>query len=234
MFTVVLDETRTECVSTRTFRLRFSAKDRFDFKPGQFVTLHFPDNLRSGRAYSIASSPLERGFIEITLNRVGRFTERLFDLKEGAPLIVKGPFGAWFYEDHVSHAVLISGGTGAAPFRSIARYVAQKGLPNRLTILCSFRSPEEILYQEEWETLIERPNFKVVHSVTRPDLARDRPWRGPVGEVDIRMVAQEAPDLRGAHYYLCGANRRIDSLRAALAERGIPKKCIHTEKWGNY
>lgn len=232
---VLVEDVRSETPSVKTFRLRFPSGTGFDFLPGQFVMLYFPDNPKRGRAYSIASSPLEQGVVEISLNRVGAFTARLFDLKANERLLLKGPYGKWVYTDDVPHAVLISGGTGVTPFRCIARYVVQKKLPNRLTILSSSRTPSDILYRAEFDGYARFPNIRVVHTITRPRLmGPDERWDGLTGRINLDKIVAVVPDFEQAHYYMCGPNQLIDSLSAALAAKGIPRERIRYEKWGEF
>src|SRR5690606_905854 len=110
------------------------------------------------RSYSIASAPHEvgQGFIETTIRRVdgGKFTPVLFDeAKVGGIAHIRGPFGHWVYDDAIEHAVLISGGTGIAPFRGFARHVIGRELPGKLTVMYSSRTPSDIIYRREWEDL---------------------------------------------------------------------------------
>ncbi|HLD41671.1 MAG TPA: FAD-binding oxidoreductase, partial [archaeon] len=76
-----------ETPDTKT--LRIGLKQPMDFIPGQFVMAGLnvgdPKNLLVKRAFSIASSPLEKQFIELTFNVVpeGKFSPHLYALKEG-------------------------------------------------------------------------------------------------------------------------------------------------------
>lgn len=227
----VIDETPT----VKTFRLRFPPAGGFDFMPGQFVMAHIPDHPQPGRAYSIASSPFDRGAIELTLNKVGDFTGRLFTLKAGDPLFIEGPYGKWHYRDEARHAVLISGGTAISPFRSIFRYVRDKGLENHLTILYSARRPAEIVYHEELREVARRPRTKVFVTMTRPEsFAAGETWRGPVGRLDVGVIRREAAGFDAADFWLCGSNAMVSDLKSQLLEAGVPRGRIFSEKWGEF
>lgn len=227
----IVDETP----DIRTFRLTLPPDADFDFLPGQFVMLSFPDEPKHARAYSLASSPLERGAFEITLNRVAKFTSRMFELRGGETLVARGPYGKWVYADDIAHAVLISGGTGVTPFRSMARYVLQKGLPNRLTLIGSSRTPSDWIYRRELEDLARRPRFKVVHTVTRPGLMRPgEDWDGPTGRITLELIRASVPDFSEAVYFLCGPNHLVEDLSRDLAAGGVAPGHIRREKWGDY
>jgi len=69
----------------KSFRAELPKKSCTNFYPGQFFMVSFVDDaeIKTSRAYSIASSPLNNGYLEITLNKVGPFTARLFSMKKG-------------------------------------------------------------------------------------------------------------------------------------------------------
>lgn len=234
-YSLIVDKIVDESPGIRTFRLRFPAPGDFSFLPGQFVMLSFPDAPRYSRAYSIGSSPLEKGFIDVTLNKVAKFTARMFELQGGETLVARGPYGKWVYTDDIPHAVLISGGTGVTPFRCISRYVIHKGLPNRITILYSTRTPTDIIYRQEFQDLARRPNFKVVFTVTRPQLMPEgQSWEGAKGRFGVGMIEEAVPDFYEATYFLCGPNQLVRDLSAALAAKGVPAQHIRREKWGEF
>lgn len=216
-----------ECAGVRT--LAVSVPSDFSFLPGMWVMLHFPDAPKPARAYSISSSPYEKGRIELTMNRVGPLTERLFTLKGGESLELKGPYGKWVYRDEDRRAVFISGGTGLTPFRSMCRYVLEKRLPNKLTILYSAKTPDAVLYRRDLARF-GAAGIKVYVTITRPEA--DEP--GPTGRLDIRTLRREVEGFSDSAYYLCGPISLVEGLTAALAQAGIPRERIHYEKWGDY
>jgi len=113
--------------------LRVSRPAGWDFLCGQFFMVSLADDphTRVARAYSAASSPLEEEYIEIGFDKVGVLTTRLFGLKAGDALRFKGPYGKFFFDDPSEEdIVLIGAGTGITPLMSIARYCAEKPLPN--------------------------------------------------------------------------------------------------------
>lgn len=205
----------TECEGVKTFRL--SVPDAFTFLPGMFVLLHFEDAPKVSRAYSISSSPHEKGYVEVTLNKVGDFTQRLFALKRGDRIGLRGPYGKWLYTDDLARAALISGGTGITPFRSMARYALSKGLPNELSIFHCADAVSERLFQGELAEFSRR-GIKV-HS--RADITVD-------------LLRGKLRDFAATHFFLCGPDSLVEGLSRDLAAAGIPPGQVHREKWGDY
>ena len=218
---------RDESRGVRTFRL--AVPEDFSFIPGMWVMLHFEDDPKLWRAYSISTSPSEKGFIEISLNNVGPFTQRMFALKGGEILMLKGPHGRWHWREDQRRAVLISGGTGLTPFRSMGRYAVERGFASRLTILHSARTPDDRLYLDDLERF-SRAGMKVYETIT----GQAAGWSGPRGRIDLAVIEREVPDLREAVYYMCGPKALIADLTSALVKRGVPQERIHHERWGDY
>ncbi len=216
----------------RTFRLTVAAD--FEFRPGMWVMLQFPDRAEKASAYSISSSPFERGYIEISLCKVGPLSERLFALSGGETLLLRGPFGKWVYDDEARNAALITDGTGLAPYRSMARYVLDKKLQNSLTIFHSARTPDLFFYEKDL-TRFEESGIKVYRTITHPELMTpQQSWSGPRGVIDIGVLRREVADFPSSHFYLCGPKTLVESLDRDLLAAGIPQERIRYEKWGDY
>lgn len=220
-------EVRDECRGVKTFRL--GVPNDYAFAPGMWVMVSFPDDPKTWRAYSISTSPLDKGHIELTLARVGDFTKRLFSLQGGETLKVKGPYGKWLYREDPL-AVLVAGGTGITPARSFARYALAKGLEKRLVVFYSCRTLADMLYRGELETFAAR-GLKVYASVTRPDGA---PWNGPTGHIDLATVRAQVPGWETAAFYLCGPASLVASMKKQLLGAGVPSERVRHEIWGDY
>ncbi len=222
-------EVRDECAGVKTFR--FEVPGDFTFVPGMWLMLNFPDDPKTSRAFSLSSSPFEKGAVELSAMKVAGFSTRLFGLRPGDALTLRGPYGKWLYVDDTPHAVLISGGTGITPFRAICRYVLEKKLPNRLTLLYSAKTPADIVYRDElarWQAA----GIKTYVTVTRPEEAPV--WKGPTGRITMDVVRREVPDLDQAVFFLCGPNKLVEELSAGLRAAGVDATRIRREKWGDY
>src|SRR3954466_3533783 len=90
-----------ETSSTRRFWIQIPELEKFDFIPGQFVTLDLPIHEKKNkrwRSYSIASSPDGTNVIElvIVLLEGGAGTTYLFNqVKEGSEVLLRGPQGVF-------------------------------------------------------------------------------------------------------------------------------------------
>ena len=144
-----------ETPDTRTFRLEPPPSFDPDWKPGQFITVNLPEDPKTRRAYSLSSSPLDGPFLEITIKHMGGFGAHVYEVaKEGTVLQVIAPRGKFMLPANPEIPVmLISGGSGVTPYRSMMRYLIQRKLPTRVMNLYSVRIPADIIFRDEFEAL---------------------------------------------------------------------------------
>lgn len=228
--TKVVQETH----DTRTFRLRPPGSLDANWKPGQFITVSVPEDPKTRRAYSLSSSPLDGDYLEITIKRMGNFGTRVYDtVKEGHVLNVIPPRGKFVLPDNPElPLMLISGGSGVTPYRSMMRYILQKQLPTRVVNLYSVRVPEEIIFKDEFEQLCrQNPNFKFLVTCTRVP-PEDNSWTGLRGRVNPDMVRQFTEDAARTVYYVCGSHDFVVGMAKMLHDMGLPKERVIYEDWG--
>ncbi len=128
-----------------TFRLAYEG----DVKPGQFFEVSIP---KFGEA-PISVSGIGEGYVELTIRRVGRVTEEVFEHYVGDSLFLRGPYGNGFDVDNYKgkEIVIIAGGTGVSPVRGVIDYFA-KHPENRVseTVITGFKSVNDILFKEDF------------------------------------------------------------------------------------
>ena len=228
----VIEETPT----TRTLVFDISSYD-FDFYPGQYVMLKVPypptgEELK--RAYSIASSPLTKNKLELTVKRMegGKASVILTtQTKVGDCFFIKGPYGRFFWtEDMSDKVVLLGAGSGVVPLMSILRYIRDKSLRDvKATLLVSYTSYEEIIYRDELATLSEFPNINVEITLTR---SAPQNWKGLRGRINRDMLLSQVRELEGSLFYLCGPPKFVEDMKDMLIELGVSGEQIKTEKYG--
>ncbi len=234
-FVAPVVEVREETPSTRTLVFDISGQD-FEFYPGQYVMLKIPypptgEELK--RAYSIASSPLQKDRLELTVKRKegGKASVILTtEVKEGDKFYIKGPYGKFYWTEEIStRIVLLGAGSGIVPLMCILRYIRDKGLHNvKATLLVSYTSYEEIIYRRELEELERHSNIKVRITLTR---SAPENWKGYRGRINADMVLKEVEDIPANLYYLCGPPVFVEDMKALLRELGVDRKQIKTEKY---
>ena len=114
----------------------------FDLQPGQFVMLWLPGVDEK----PFSASDVGKDEIEITICAKGPATQALLEVKEGALLGLRGPFGTGFRLQERS--LLVGGGIGAAPIRYLARELARRGLDP--TVLVGARTERELIFTQDF------------------------------------------------------------------------------------
>ena len=140
----------------KLFRLQLLDGQELGHQPGQFVQVSLPGLTEA--PISVASSPDRAGFFELGIRRVGRLTTALHNLRPGAQLGVRGPFGRPFPLQAMDgkDLLLIAGGCGLAPLRSLVQYCEDhRERFGALHLLYGAKSPADLMFKEDlhhWQT----------------------------------------------------------------------------------
>ncbi len=180
-----------------------------EYKAGQFITLGLANPADNGkivrRAYSIASHPENRDYIELVIRWVrkplpGRLTTQIFNTKEGDEILWLKPTGrALLINEELSNGekdnrriICIGGGTGLAPFVSFAQHLHDTNDKREIIVLHGASYVDELSYKDLLTELendsIARGkdewNFKYRAAISRPQEWFNRSWAGQVGRVE--------------------------------------------------
>ncbi|MEW6063068.1 MAG: FAD-dependent oxidoreductase [Nanoarchaeota archaeon] len=216
----------TKKLSSGVATIRFKPNKMMEFKPGQFINIYLEGTKKPAAAYSIASPP-DKDYIEISVKPVGEFSNKLCNVKVNEVIKAKGPFGH-FYLDENKDAVLIAGGIGICPFKSMVDYAIKKKLKNNITLLYSCRTPNEIIYYDNLKSIREK-NIKAVFTVTRYE---GKDWRGESGRINKEMIKKYVKDLNNSVFYICGLRNMAEDIKNILKKLNVSDGNIRVEAWG--
>ena len=131
-----------------TFRMEFEG----EVKPGQFFEVSIP---KFGEA-PISVSGISPNSIDLTIRKVGRVTDEVFENYAGDTLFLRGPYGNGFdvnkYTD--SECLVVAGGTGVSPVRGVIDALSESKDAKDKHIILGFKSPSDMLFREDiarWE-----------------------------------------------------------------------------------
>ncbi len=227
-----------ETPTTRRYWIEIPEVEKFDFKPGQFVTLDLPIHEKKNkrwRSYSIASSPDQSNIIELIIVRLegGAGTAYLFDeVTEGSELLLRGPQGVFVLPNALDKDVFfICTGTGVAPFRSMLHHINRYNLPHqKIYLIFGCRYTRDCLYGQELKALeSEIENYYYMPTFSREPEENNFVRRGYVHAVYNEILSNEkAP----ADFYLCGWKEMIDEAKQRILGFGYDKKDVHLELYG--
>lgn len=221
--TKVIAETHDSC----SFELAVPSElvERFQYRPGQFLTVRIP----SGddwlpRCYSLSSSPYIRENLRVTVKRVegGRGSNWLCDqVKAGDQLQVLVPAGAFVPKRLDGDFLLLAGGSGITPVLSILRSVLTES-QGRIRLVYANRDEKSVIFQTLLLELVrEYPErLQVVH------------WLSSVqGNPDVAQLAHLAAGFEQAQAFICGPAPFMDVGAAALRRAGLANSHIHIERF---
>jgi ferredoxin-NADP reductase len=231
---MMVESVTLEVPDSKTIQLKWPEGYDPEFKTGQFVTAYWPDEPDYKRAYSLSCCALDRGSYEFTVRRSGKMGTRLVDwIKVGHRLLVLPPAGKfWPVYEPDAHLICVAGGSGVTPFRGFVREATKRGLSTRITILYSVRTPEDIIFNKEFNELSDQnPNFEFHVTCTRTEA--DDPWPGRKGRIDAGWVRAHVKNLEKTVFYACGPTELVEMVENIVVnEMAVPKVQMKTEKWG--
>lgn len=168
---------------TRYFKVRYLDETilKLDYRPGQFIMMSIAG---VGEAvFSISSPPTRTDFLEFGIRKVGSFTEALFKLKTGDIIYLRGPYGDGFDMKGLRgrDLIIVSGGLGAVPLRSVLLYVEDRREEyDQVFFLNGARSPKDMLFREDFIAMAQRGIIETHLSVDNDDTGK---WPYNIGVV---------------------------------------------------
>jgi ferredoxin-NADP reductase len=193
--------------------------------PGQHydVRLTAPDGYQAQRSYSIASSPLDKGTIELTIDRLedGEVSPYFNDVvADGDQVELRGPFTSYFVWRGQSPVLLLGGGSGVVPLMGILRH-RRRAMPEvPMRLVYSVRTAEDVIYADEL-------GDETVLTYTREPPAG---WAAHTGHIDAALVAEA--HAAGATVFICGSNGFVETASELALEAGADPSQILTERFG--
>ena len=198
------------------------------------VRLTAEDGYQAQRSYSIASAP-EDPHLVLTVERLedGEVSPYLFDeLRPGDQLELRGPIGGYFVwrTSDGGPLLLLAGGSGIVPFRSMLRHHVATGSSVPVRLLYSSRSFKDLIYRDELTRLDADPNMDVFYTLTR-EWPED--WKGHRRRIDqelLREISWATADR--PLIYVCGSTPFVERAADSLVAIGHEAERIKTERFG--
>ncbi|HPF70088.1 MAG TPA: FAD/NAD(P)-binding protein [Candidatus Krumholzibacteria bacterium] len=191
-------------------------------QPGQFVEVSI---FGVGEApFSISSSPTRPGMFELGIRRVGMLTDVLAGYTAGQRIGVRGPFGHGIDVERFRgrDVLIVAGGIGLVPMRSMIQYVIdRRDAFGRLIVCYGSRSDRELLFTDELEQWRRAPRTEVHVTVDHPGDT----WKGNVGVITTLIPGLDL-DLQNLACCVCGPPVMYRFALLALRSRGVKERDI--------
>ena len=210
----------------RILSLDIESGGPFDFTAGQYAALAF-ENLPA-RDFSMASSPGEEPLeFHIRLVADGQVTRHVLNtLRVGDPVSVSGPMGTAHYrKNHRGSILLVAGGSGLAPIKSIAGSALGGGARQDVFLYFGARAERDVYLEDRFAALAARHrNLRIVTVLSEPD----RPTGRRTGWL-ADALAEDFDDLDGFKAYLAGPPVMVESCTERLVALGLARRDCHAD-----
>ena len=210
------------------FRFAFdkeSVRESFSFGPGQFIMLSI---FGVGEApISITSGPDEKGFIELCVRKAGRVTTVLHSLEENNRVGIRGPYGNGYPTETMKggNLLIVAGGLGIAPLRSLIRYVLwRRESFGEVGIVYGARDTGSLLFSGEMQNLVIRTDINCM--LTVENVQEDKAWQGHTGWV-TDLIDKISMPLRDTSVAVCGPPVFYKYVLEKLLSLGYSKGSIY-------
>ena len=198
-----------------TFKVYFEG----DLVGGQFMEISIP---------GIGEAPISicnfgENFLEMTIRKVGTLTDKIFDLKPGDSLFMRGPYGNGFNLDlfRGKDVAFIAGGTGLAPIRKTIDYFStNKNETKNLEILVGFKTPSDQLFKSDLKRWAE--NSKVIITVDK----EDEKWKGETGLITKHIDKLNLEDVKNKVVVVVGPPIMMKFTTLELIKKGFKEENI--------
>ena len=222
----VVTDIRMDTPDVNTFRVvGLDGKKPFEHIPGQCAMLSMPG---IGEAlFSITSSPTNEDYLEFSIKKCGCVTTWLHEMEPGRQVTLRGPYGNGFPVDTElkgKDLLIIAGGIGLAPVRSVINYVrANRANYGTLNIVYGSRSKEDLVdYAEIIDEWCKEDGINVHLTIDR----EQEGWDGHVGFVP--NYVKELNFDTSKTVVMCGPPIMIKFTLAGLEELGFRRDQVYT------
>lgn len=175
------------------------------------------------RPFTLASAPTEN-IVKITMKINGNpseFKKAMLELKKGMKISMSGPVGSFYLKDDVP-TILIAGGIGITPFRSIVKQIEAGGNGIEKPIqLLYYDSDKSYIYKDELDGVARNTSINITYLNSISDLHQ---------EIDKFTTLHK----NDGNYFIAGPKSMVDSTSSYLQSNSISKRNIKKDSFFGY
>ncbi len=216
------------------YEFTFAAPRKMNFLPGQYMewTLSHPepDSRGNRRYFTLASAPSEN-LIKLGIkfaDKPSTYKSSLLAMKKGDEIIAAQLEGDFVLPANRNQkTVLIAGGVGITPFRSMLKYLLDTHQRRPITILYAAHSQDDIIYKDVLTRAEQELGIKTIYLVSN-ERDKTKPSASRARQNDL-VIQQNVPNLRFCLYYLSGSRSMVEGYKESLLRLGVPSSQIKTD-----
>lgn len=222
---VVLTRKQETCTTTTVSLVRADGTVPC-FRPGQCLTVYFPDlSPTLGKQYSISSALCEQ-MCTLTVKAIGKFSNRLCSLSSGERIFASDPQGN-FSPSWRCSTVLLAGGMGITPFRSVIVEAVSLSLPSQIRLFYTAKASTDMPFGNELHILSQQnSSFSMERFVTKESIS----------STELKSRRMRPDDIVSTHdlqteYLISGPLNFVLGLKNMLVTAGVGRAQILTESY---
>ena len=196
----------------------------FDYEPGDWVDLDFGTEFKGGRTYSLSSSPTEPDLMVTFKEGLSQVKIALAGSAPGDTVRITA-YGN-DYEFHLNehrNSVLIAGGVGVAPFRSMLKEMVDRQSLGQVEMVYLNQS-DDFLFKDEFDTWQRQlANAHIAYVMTKGLKRKDR-----------EKLLRDVISVDAHHYFIAGPEGMIESTEALLDTMSVNHDDIRIDSFGGY
>jgi NAD(P)H-flavin reductase len=197
-------------------------REKFTYLPGQFLEVSI---YGKGEApFGIASAAAPGRPVRFSVQNMGRVSQALHGLAAGDRIGIRGPFGNGFpmLEHRGRNLVIVAGGIGLPPLRSVVEYVLEHREDyGAMQVIYGARNPGMLTYKDKLEEWATRDDMQLNLTVDKGD----ETWTGHEGFVP-QYLEELSPSPADAVLYTVGPPIMIHFVLLTLARLGWPPEQV--------
>jgi CDP-4-dehydro-6-deoxyglucose reductase, E3 len=210
--------------------LELPKTERLQFLAGQYIDILMQDGKR--RSFSLANPPHEDQILELHIRYYegGLFSEYAFkDLKDKALLRIEGPLGQFTLQESERPIIMIAGGTGFAPVKSLVEHSLEKNDIRPIHIYWGARTETDLYFDhvvKQWA--IDHAHITYIPVLSEIDNTKN--WKGKTGFVH-EAVLEDHADLSEHDIYACGPPPMINAVVESFPEHGMNRDRLFSDSF---
>ncbi len=224
-------------IAPTVYEVLLKPNHQYKFKPGQYIELTLPhdetDDRGARRVFSIASRP---GAEHMRLGLVvpespSTFKRKLLSLGEGTHIHATQIGGSFVLPRNTDRPlVLIAGGIGITPFRSMLDQMIENGDNRQVTLFYAIKRQDMAVYADVIEQARQTVGLRAVFVITEPT----GNWQGERGRLSVDMMKRYVSNLTDSKIYISGPNAMVEDFRSELQMSGVMPFDIVTDYFSGY
>ena len=219
-------------LSSSSMDFVFKPERPFTYRPGQYMEFTFQhphtDSRGARRYFTLSSSPTEKEIrLGVKFYEPGSSYKRaLLDVTSDTPIIA-GQLGGDFTlpKDPSKRLVFIAGGIGVTPFRSMIKYLLDKGEKRDVTLFYAAKTAEDHVYREVFDEAAAKLGINVIYITSSDNTKRAR---------YEQLIAQHVPDYKDCTFYVSGPRPMVTDTDHVLETMGVSFTRIKKDFFSGY